>query len=76
MSPYIEKALDIDQDLETDIKLYIVYSPAGGGEVLALIFTLSQSLVFIPRPLPVALARIQTRSSDSDGHKLDIMTAV
>ena len=31
MSPYIEKALDIDQDLETDIQLYIVYSPAGGG---------------------------------------------
>ena len=31
MSPYIEKALDIDQDLETDIQLYIVYSPAGVG---------------------------------------------
>ena len=30
MSPYIEKALNIDQDLETDIQLYIVYSPAGG----------------------------------------------
>ena len=31
MSPYIEKALDIDQDLETDIQLYIVYSPTKGG---------------------------------------------
>ena len=77
MSPYIEKALNIDQDLETDIQLYIVYSPAGGEEeMLALILTLSQSLVFIPRPLPITSVRIQTRSSDSDGHKLDIMTAV
>ena len=76
MSPYIEKALNVDQDLKTNIQLYIVYSPAGGGQVLALILTLSQSLVFIPRPLPVASARIQTRSSDSDGHKLDITTAV
>ena len=31
MSPYIKKALDIDQDLETDIQLYIVYSPARRG---------------------------------------------
>lgn len=58
MSHYIEKTLDVDQDLETDMQLYIVYSPAGGGEMLALILTLSQSLVFIPRPLPVVLARI------------------
>ena len=33
MSPYIEKALNIDQDLKTDIQLYIVYSPTGGGGV-------------------------------------------
>ena len=31
MSPYIEKALNVDQDLKTNIQLYIRVLPCGGG---------------------------------------------